>query len=136
MGQTFDFVVKGATVFDGSGTPGVETDVAVRDGRIAYVGPVPRETAGETIDAKGLALAPGFIDVHTHDDRALIDSAMSAKTSQGVTSVVVGNCGVSLAPLSLDGPPPPPLDLIGNRSQYAYPKFADYMDKLRATALR
>jgi N-acyl-D-amino-acid deacylase len=135
MAERFDLVVHGATVFDGTGTPGAVADVAVRDGRIIRVGEIAHGTAGEDIDAAGLALAPGFIDVHTHDDRALIDSAMSPKTSQGVTSVVVGNCGVSLAPLTLDGPPPPPLDLIGNQAQYAYPKFADYMDKLGATGI-
>jgi N-acyl-D-amino-acid deacylase len=71
--------------------------------------------------------------VHTHDDRALIASDMAAKASQGVTTVITGNCGVSLAPLSLDRPPPPPLDLIGDSADYAYPRFADYLAALDRT---
>ncbi len=129
-----DFIIRDVSVFDGSGGDAVTADVAVRDGRVTAISASADGTAPE-IDGSGLALAPGFIDVHTHDDRALIDSAMSAKTSQGVTSVVTGNCGVSLAPLILDGPPPPPLDLIGNQQQYAYPAFSDYLDRLRDTGI-
>ena len=128
--QTYDFIIKQADIYDGQANdPGV-ADIAVKDGRITHIGDINGASAGHVIDAKGLAVAPGFIDVHTHDDRALIDSAMSFKTSQGVTTVVAGNCGVSLAPLTLDGPPPPPLDLIGDQQQYAYPKFADYAARL------
>jgi N-acyl-D-amino-acid deacylase len=87
-------------------------------------------SARETVDAHRLALAPGFIDVHTHDDRALLIGDMASKTSQGVTSVVVGNCGISLAPLTLRAAPPPPLDLIGGQADYQYPTFADYMAAL------
>jgi N-acyl-D-amino-acid deacylase len=124
--QTYNLIIRQALVFDGQASEPVTTDIAVKDGRIERIGDLNGASAGQTTDAAGLALAPGFIDVHTHDDRALIETAMSFKTSQGVTTVVAGNCGVSLAPLTLDGPPPPPLDLIGNREQYAYPKFADY----------
>ncbi len=68
--------------------------------------------------------------MHTHDDRALLIGDMGNKTSQGVTSVVVGNCGISLAPLTLRDAPPPPLDLIGAQADYRYPTFADYMAAL------
>ena len=78
-------------------------------------------------------MAPGFIDVHTHDDRALLANPdMAMKASQGVTTVVVGNCGISLAPLTLDGVPPPPLDLLGERSDYRFARFADYLAALDA----
>ena len=127
---TYDCVIRGADIHDGTGSEPASGHVAVKDGRIANIGDVPAGTACEDIDARGLALAPGFIDVHTHDDRALLDSAMSPKTSQGVTTVVAGNCGVSLAPLTLDGPPPPPLNLMGGSDKFAYPAFGDYIDRL------
>ena len=92
---------------------------------------LPKATGAREIDVSGKIVAPGFIDVHTHDDRALLASPdMAAKASQGVTTVVTGNCGVSLAPLTLDSRPPPPLDLIGDAADYAYPRFADYLDAL------
>ena len=79
----------------------------------------------------GKVVAPGFIDVHTHDDRALFATPeMMAKASQGVTTVVTGNCGISLAPLTIDHAPPPPLDLIGDAADYRYGRFADYLAAL------
>ena len=79
----------------------------------------------------GRIVAPGFIDVHTHDDRALFATPeMAAKASQGVTTVVTGNCGISLAPLVLSDAPPPPLDLIGAPADYRYERFADYLAAL------
>src|SRR5205809_106371 len=129
-----DWILRGGTVIDGTGGARRRADVAIVGDRIAAVGPSAKEiakTAGaREIDASGLVVAPGFIDVHTHDDRALLASDMAAKASQGVTSVITGNCGISLAPLSLDRPPPPPLDLIGDIADYAYPRFADYLAAL------
>jgi N-acyl-D-amino-acid deacylase len=125
-----DLLIRRALLFDGAGTPPVTGDLAVTEGRITVLGDLRNWAARETLDAQGLAVAPGFIDVHTHDDRALLIGDMANKTSQGVTSVVTGNCGVSLAPLSLRGDPPPPLDLIGGRSDFAYPTFADYLAAL------
>src|SRR5690606_2307941 len=87
--------------------------------------------ARQRVDATGKTVAPGFIDVHTHDDNALLRiSDMAMKVSQGVTTVVVGNCGVSLAPLSPKGAPPPPLDLLGDRGEYRFPSFRDYFRAL------
>ncbi len=93
-----DLVIRGATVFDGTGAPGVVVDVAVDADRVVAVGdavgPGRREVA-----AAGLALTPGFIDVHTHDDWALLlDPELRFKTAQGVTTVVTGNCGFGPAP--------------------------------------
>ena len=99
--------------------------------RIAAVGVVDRAAGAREIDVSGKVVAPGFIDVHTHDDRALFATPeMMAKASQGVTTVVTGNCGISLAPLTIDHAPPPPLDLIGDAADYRYGRFADYLAAL------
>src|SRR5687768_13021283 len=94
----FDLVIRGGTVYDGTGAPGVRADVAVRGDRIAAVGTVDARGAQE-VDAQGLAVTPGFIDVHTHDDFAvLLEPEMGFKVLQGVTSDVVGNCGSGVVP--------------------------------------
>src|SRR5689334_24928894 len=99
MTSAFDLVFRNARIVDGSGAAAIRGDVAIAGERIAVVGKVT-ESGRSEIDVKGQVVAPGFIDVHTHDDRALLaNPGMAMKASQGVTSVVVGNCGVSLAPL-------------------------------------
>jgi N-acyl-D-amino-acid deacylase len=125
-----DWILRGGTVIDGTGAPRRHADVAIKGDRVAAVGKVAKTAGAREVDAAGLVVAPGFIDVHTHDDRALLAGDMAAKASQGVTTVITGNCGISLAPLSLKQAPPPPLDLIGDISDYAYPRFADYLAAL------
>src|SRR5713101_824247 len=128
-----DWILRGGTVIDGTGAPRFRGDVAIAGDRIAAVGAVPKAQGAREIDVAGLIVAPGFIDVHTHDDRALfVTSDMSAKVSQGVTTVVTGNCGISLAPLTLTRAPPPPLDLIGDERDYCFGRFADYLGALGA----
>jgi N-acyl-D-amino-acid deacylase len=128
-----DFVLRGGEVIDGTGKPRFRADVAIAGDRIVAIGGAAKGAGGREIDVSGLVVAPGFIDVHTHDDRALLATPdMAAKASQGVTTVITGNCGVSLAPLSFEHhpAPPPPLDLIGDRGDYRYPRFADYLAAL------
>src|SRR5437868_11245281 len=126
-----EWILRGGEVVDGSGRPRRRADVAIAGDRIAEVGAVGKVAGAREIDVSGKIVAPGFIDVHTHDDRALFAAPdMAAKASQGVTTVITGNCGISLAPLTLDDRPPPPLDLIGDEGDYRYPRFADYLAAL------
>lgn len=126
-----DVVIRGGQVIDGGGGPRFPADVGLRGDRIAAIGAIPANLGRTVIDAVGKVVSPGFIDVHTHDDRALLSNpTMAMKVSQGVTTVIVGNCGVSLAPLSLASPPPPPLDLIGDIGDFRYRTFGAYLDEL------
>jgi N-acyl-D-amino-acid deacylase len=91
----FDILVRGGTLVDGSGAPPMRADLAIRNGRIAAVGLLPNASAAEIIDAKGLVVAPGFIDVHTHADDLADTPRAENFVRMGVTSVVAGNCGGS-----------------------------------------
>ena len=94
-----DLIVRGATVIDGSGAPGVRADIGVRDGRIVEVGTVS-DSATRTIDGTDLVACPGFVDPHTHYDAQLFwDQYCSLSGWHGVTSVVIGNCGFGFAPV-------------------------------------
>ena len=131
--QPYDYILAGGTVIDGSNTPGVKADVGVRGDRVAAVGDLSGAAARERVDVSGLVVAPGFIDSHTHDDNYLLRRRdMTPKISQGVTTVVTGNCGISLAPLAHPAPPAP-LDLLDEGGSYKFTRFADYLDALRAT---
>src|SRR3954462_5038938 len=126
-----DLVIRDALLIDGSGSPGVRGDLAVKDDRIVAMGDLAKLKGSREIEAAGLALAPGFVDTHTHDDRALLSNPlMECKISQGVTTVITGNCGISLAPLSIDRYPAPPLDIIGREPKQFFPTFDSYLSAL------
>lgn len=127
-----DLLIRGGTVIDGTRAPRFLADVAVRDGRISAIGDLTGHSAGQEIDARGRIVAPGFIDSHTHDDQALLSQPlMPFKVSQGVTTVIAGNCGISAAPLRPDMDLPMPLNLIDVPANERFTRFADYLDALR-----
>lgn len=129
-----DLLLRGGTVIDGTGAARFAADVGVVDGVIAFVGEgLGPETcvAREVLDATGLVVAPGFIDSHAHDDWAVLARPdLPAKVSQGVTTVINGNCGNSLAPYPPQGVPPLPLREVDPR--YRFASFAAYLDHLQA----
>jgi N-acyl-D-amino-acid deacylase len=131
----YDLLIKNGTVIDGTGGCRRHLDVAVLEGVIAKVESDICEKALNTIDAAELVVAPGFIDVHTHDDRLLLCSPdMVPKVSQGVTTVVGGNCGVSLAPLKgVD--PPPPMNLLGGQEWYRFRSVREYREQLQTAGM-
>lgn len=126
--EAADTLIVGAQLYDGTGAPPVTRDVAIRNGTIAAIGNLSNWLAETVVDANGRALAPGFVDVHTHDDTHVIRAPqMLPKISQGVTTVIVGNCGISASPVTLAGDPPDPMNLLGERGAFRYPTFADYV---------
>lgn len=128
-----DLLIRNAKVIDGTGAQPFLSDVAVQGDHVSEIGPNLACTAAETVDAGGRVLAPGFIDVHTHDDVAVVRTpAMLSKLSQGVTTVIVGNCGISASPVTLHGEPPDPMNLLGDAADFRYPRFADYVEAIRA----
>ncbi len=131
--QHFDFILAGGLVIDGTNTKPYISDVGVIGDRIAAIGDLSNAGCARREDVSGYAVSPGFIDSHTHDDNLLLRKpAMLPKISQGVTTVITGNCGISLAPL-LDASPPPPLDLLDLGGSYVFATFAAYLDALRAS---
>src|SRR5690349_14227349 len=127
-----DLIIRDATVFDGTGVSHFNADVGVTGDRIVAVGDLGSATADQEIIASGKALAPGFIDAHTHDDRAVLcgPECMLCKMSQGVSTVVVGNCGISLSPVRMPSRPAPPLDLLGDETWWTFGSFGEYADRL------
>jgi N-acyl-D-aspartate/D-glutamate deacylase len=121
-------LIRNVRVLDGSGAEPQTADVAVDAGHVYAVGNLSQYTAKKVVEGDGRILSPGFIDVHTHDDTSVIrDPQMLAKLSQGVTTVIVGNCGISAAPVRLAGAPPDPMNLLGEAGAFRYPTFASYV---------
>ena len=128
--MVLDLIIEHGTLVDGTGAPRTRGDVGIAAGRIVRLGDLAGVPARQRMDASGRIVAPGFIDVHTHDDRLLLGASTGPhpKLSQGVTTVVTGNCGISLAPL-VSRNPPAPLDLLGTDG-WRYQRFGDYLDAL------
>jgi N-acyl-D-amino-acid deacylase len=129
MTDRLDLAIRNATIVDGTGTARFSGDIGIRGDRVVHVGGLAGEAQAEReIDARGLVAAPGFIDAHTHDDRMLLsDPTMAPKVSQGVTTVITGNCGISLACSPARSASIPPLDLLDSDGQwFRFPDFRSY----------
>ena len=142
MERAYDLVLRGGTVADGSGAPVFEADVAVKDGRIVQVGAV-RGSGADEIDARGRLVTPGFVDIHTHyDGQATWDSHMQPSSWHGVTTVVMGNCGVGFAPCRagdhdrlirlMEGVEDIPFPVLTEGLPWNWESFPDYLDALSA----
>jgi len=145
MSHDYDLVVRGGTLVDGTGGDPIAADVAVRDGRIAAVGTVPGRGT-EEIDATGAIVTPGFVDVHTHyDGQVTWEHVLSPSSGHGVTTVVMGNCGVGFAPIRpeqremaiklMEGVEDIPEVVMATGVPFDWETFPEYLDALgRRTA--
>lgn len=127
-------IFRNARLIDGSGAPSHIADLALDDNRISAIGDLSGSTAEHNVDVDEKALAPGFIDSHCHDDNALLQiPLLEAKVSQGVTTVVNGNCGLSAAPVFAErGEVPRPMDILIRDGSPRFPDFASYFAALDA----
>jgi N-acyl-D-amino-acid deacylase len=143
--MTYDVVVKDARIVDGTGKPAYVGDVAVTDGRIVAVGDVGGQAA-RTIDAGGQVVAPGFIDAHTHYDAQLMwDPSANPSSSHGVTTVLMGNCGYTLAPVRaadqeylmgvFSAAEEVPKAALQRFAPFGWETFPDYLNALRRSPL-
>ncbi|HEX3918282.1 MAG TPA: amidohydrolase family protein, partial [Caulobacteraceae bacterium] len=140
MDRPYDLVVRGGLIYDGQGGAPFEGDVAVKDGLIVAIGEV-RGAGAEEIDAKGKIVGPGFVDIHTHyDGQATWESRMQPSSWHGVTTVVMGNCGVGFAPCRaedhdrlvrlMEGVEDIPFPVLTEGLPWNWESYPDYLDKL------
>lgn len=127
----YDILLRNGTLIDGSGGPPFQADLAIQGDRIVAIGNLKDTVARNDIDVSGLIVAPGFIDVHTHDDAALIvRPEMLPKLTQGVTTVIAGNCGISGAPYCKAGDPPDLLRLVFKSDRCVAPTLDQYLQRV------
>ncbi|MGO8861344.1 MAG: N-acyl-D-amino-acid deacylase family protein [Acidimicrobiales bacterium] len=141
--MTFDLLVRDGHVVDGSGQSGFQADVAVSNGKVVAVEPGISGTATRVIDAQGRIVAPGFIDIHTHFDAQILwDPPLASTVRHGITSVVAGNCGFTVSPVSpgdgdfiiqmlarVEGMP---ADALKTGLNWEWESFGEYVDRLRS----
>ena len=136
MQKNFDLLIRNASIVDGTNAPRFNGDIGIRGDRIECIGDLSAFCGDLELNLGGRIAAPGFIDSHTHDDRMMLSNPdMAPKVSQGVTTVIGGNCGVSLAPMPRPIPNPvtPPLNLLDEQGTwFHFPTFKSYLEELRA----
>jgi N-acyl-D-aspartate/D-glutamate deacylase len=143
MTSTYDLVIRGGLIVDGTGGAPFEGDVAVSGGRIAEVAPKIAGSGREEIGAKGLAVTPGFVDVHTHyDGQATWDNRLTPSSHHGVTTAVMGNCGVGFAPCRpgsqddlirlMEGVEDIPFPVLAAGLPWTWESFPQYLDALES----
>ncbi len=134
----FDLVIRGGSVIDGSGRPAITGDVAVKDGTIVAVGAVDG-TGSREVDADGALVTPGWVDIHTHyDGQATWDDHLAPSSWHGVTTIVMGNCGVGFAPVHptdhdrlislMEGVEDIPGAALHEGLQWDWQSFPEYLD--------
>ena len=139
----FDLKIINGTIVDGTGSPSYVGDIAIKDGVIVEIGSAVGGDARETIDATGLIVSPGFVDIHTHyDGQATWDPVLDPSASHGVTTVVVGNCGVGFAPVRpgkeewlvelMEGVEDIPGTALHEGIEWSWETFPQYLDALAA----
>ena len=143
--MNYDLLIKNGTVVDGTGSEGFVADVAIKDGMVVAVGQISAD-ATQTIDASGKVVCPGFVDPHTHYDAQISwDTLLSSSSEHGVTTVVMGNCGVGVAPCRVDQREMTKADLITVEGMSAesltaginwqWETFSEYMDVAEASSI-
>ncbi|AEG93825.1 N-acyl-D-amino-acid deacylase family protein [Ramlibacter tataouinensis] len=131
----FDTLFIGGSVIDGTGAPAFEADVGIVGDRIAAIGMLGGAAAGERIDARGLTVAPGFVDIHTHSDfTLLVDGRADSQVCQGVTTEVIGQCGFSCAPLASSADAGAVLGYVEDAVDIRWRSFGEYLDRLQQAA--
>jgi len=132
---SYDVILRNGSVLDGTGKPAFPADIAIAGPRLAKIGTLELARATQEIDVRGLTVAPGFIDVHAHDDAALIARPdMTPKLTQGVTTVIAGNCGISSAPCSRPGSPSGLLRQVFKSGHFMAGTFEEYVSRVRGAS--
>ncbi|HEX5536068.1 MAG TPA: amidohydrolase family protein, partial [Sphingobium sp.] len=140
MSSQFDVVIRGGTIVDGTGAQPYVADIGVKDGIITQIGAI-NTSASEEIDARGLTVTPGFVDVHTHYDGQITwENRMAPSSNHGVTTVVMGNCGVGFAPVRdgdhqlmiklMEGVEDIPEVVMAEGVPFNWSSFPEYLDAL------
>ncbi len=137
----FDLVIRNGTVIDGTGRPPIDADIAIAGNRIAQIGGKITSAGKEEIDARGKLVTPGFVDIHTHyDAQAVWDSHLAPSSWHGVTTAVIGNCGVGFAPCKpadrdklvelMEGVEDIPGAVMHEGLQWEWESFPEYLNAL------